>query len=124
METDHQVSLTQFYIKVIYPSIVNANEKMELEFLRGEVAKLKKIVGVMISLLTQLYRTNLMMKVQRTSQFHPMKMNTSMTCLKQSARARREDLDHLLVLRCSVHGTRRKNSRPLATLNLLKLRKS
>ena len=41
MVTDHQVSLV-----VTQKRLVNANERMELEFLRNEVAKLRKIAGV------------------------------------------------------------------------------
>lgn len=48
METGQQVNNT---IILTY-AIVNLNEKLELEFLRGEVEKLRELVGVSLKYVT------------------------------------------------------------------------
>jgi hypothetical protein len=50
MVTDPQVSFANSHSNLICGFTVNANERMELEFLRTEVSKLRESVGVRIIL--------------------------------------------------------------------------
>ena len=50
MVTDLQVSFVNSHSNLICGFTVNANERMELEFLRTEVAKLRETLGVRITL--------------------------------------------------------------------------